>query len=306
MTPETAVTALSGATRWMAYVGGVLAVGACGFRFAVLTAVRRCEGSGQFHRRASQIGLGGAMLFFVASLSRIYVQTYVFFGSEQTITVDLLRTVVFQTRWGSGWMWQFAASAACVVAYLAILRSPRLGWPAAILTGLAICATSPLTGHAMSHVVPWQAVSLQALHLAGSGLWLGTLVIVFSVIVWPPTDGEARPLIQEPTVVVNAFSRVALAGCGLLVVTGCLTTWLYIDEMTVLWTTAYGQTLLTELGLFLAVASLGAYNWRRLKPHLGSPSKTASLLRSVAAELVLAGIVLAVTAFLVGLPLLAQ
>jgi len=76
--------------------------------------------------------------------------------------------------------------------------------------------------------------------------------------------------------------------------------------MTVLWTTAYGQTLLTKLGLFLAVASLGAYNWRRLKPHLGSPSKTASLLRSVAAELVLAGIVLAVTAFLVGLPLLAQ
>ena len=54
---------------------------------------------------------------------------------------------------------------------------------------------------------------------------------------------------------------------------------------------------------FGAVAALGAYNWRRLKPVLHEPDQPRRLKISGSVELLLAALVLAVTAILVALPL---
>jgi putative copper export protein len=50
------------------------------------------------------------------------------------------------------------------------------------------------------------------------------------------------------------------------------------------------------------VALSGAYNWRRLKPRLGTEQATGQLHRSAAAETGLALLVLLATAILVALP----
>jgi putative copper export protein len=50
------------------------------------------------------------------------------------------------------------------------------------------------------------------------------------------------------------------------------------------------------------VFGLGAWNWRRQRPRLGSESAAAGLRRSAWSELVAAGLVLLATALLVSLP----
>jgi len=50
------------------------------------------------------------------------------------------------------------------------------------------------------------------------------------------------------------------------------------------------------------VLALGAWNWRRQKPLLGSEAGAIRLRRTATSELIAAGVVLAVTAILVSLP----
>jgi putative copper export protein len=57
--------------------------------------------------------------------------------------------------------------------------------------------------------------------------------------------------------------------------------------------------MLVVVGVVLA---LGAWNWRRQKPRMGSPEGAVRLRRSATTELMTAGVVLAITAILVSLP----
>jgi putative copper export protein len=52
----------------------------------------------------------------------------------------------------------------------------------------------------------------------------------------------------------------------------------------------------------LAVVSLGAWNWRRVKPRMGSEEGAKALARSARMEVTVAALVLVVTAVLISLP----
>jgi len=52
----------------------------------------------------------------------------------------------------------------------------------------------------------------------------------------------------------------------------------------------------------LGVVSLGAWNWRRVKPRMGSEEAARMLRRSARTEVIAAAIVLVITAVLVSLP----
>ena len=60
--------------------------------------------------------------------------------------------------------------------------------------------------------------------------------------------------------------------------------------------------MIAKLCLVAGVVALGAWNWRRQKPRMGSEAGAIALRRSASAELTLAGAVLVVTAILVSLP----
>jgi copper transport protein len=69
-----------------------------------------------------------------------------------------------------------------------------------------------------------------------------------------------------------------------------------------LWSTPYGITLIVKLAFVIAVFALGAWNWRRQRPMLGTEPAAAAIRRSAAAELTVAGVVLVITSLLVSLP----
>ena len=83
---------------------------------------------------------------------------------------------------------------------------------------------------------------------------------------------------------------------------GFVAAFLAIGPLPALWTTPYGYALLAKLALVALVFGLGAWNWRRQRPRLGSESAATALRRSARAELVAAGLVLLATAVLVSIP----
>lgn len=289
--------------RWLAYASVLLLIGIATFRFVVERAVRGSGTSASdwtpVDARITRVGWIAAGGLLAAVLWRLWAQTYAVFGLDEGVSFALVKIVMLDTSWGSGWLAQLAAAAWVAGAFWASPKAPIMAWVAAA-AALFAGATMPLTGHAVSQVPAVIGVVLQAAHVVGAGVWLGTLGVVLVMIV------AMRRLPGHPAAVaaaVHAFSPLALAGAGVLVFSGLVTAVLYLPHVRDLWATAYGLVLLLKVVLFLGVAAFGAYNWRVLRPSLGNPRATNALQRSAAVELLVGTVVLAVTAVLVALPL---
>ncbi|HXI20192.1 MAG TPA: CopD family protein, partial [Gemmatimonadales bacterium] len=178
-------------------------------------------------------------------------------------------------------------------------RRPARGLALLGTAALIVAVTAPLTGHATEH--PWGrelGIGLHALHLLGAGLWLGTLFTMLVAALWTAGDGDAEAVAR----LVNSFSPVALTGATIAVVAGSLLALAYVGHLDALWGSTYGRTLLVKLTLLLATLALGAWNWRVLRPRLGTPEAAHALTRSAGVELLIALCILAATAVLVALP----
>jgi putative copper export protein len=103
---------------------------------------------------------------------------------------------------------------------------------------------------------------------------------------------------------VRAFSPIALAGAGTAIAAGVILAFRYLEgSITALWTTSYGSMLFRKLVILALIMALGAVNWRVITPKLGQPGGAARIRRSSALELLLGTVLLAVTAFLVSMPM---
>jgi len=102
---------------------------------------------------------------------------------------------------------------------------------------------------------------------------------------------------------VNAFSPLALAMGGVVVLLGVVAAWRELGgDIPLLWTTPFGYALLVKLAVVAGVFALGAWNWRRQRPTLGTDSAALSIRGSARAELIAAFVVLMVTAVMLNLP----
>jgi copper transport protein len=105
--------------------------------------------------------------------------------------------------------------------------------------------------------------------------------------------------------VAGRFSRLAAIAVALLLLTGIVQSVALVGSVGAFFDTAYGRLVLAKIALF--AVSLGAFNRRRLLPRLRrvegggeEPERAAALLRrSVAFEVGLALVVLAVASVLV-------
>jgi putative copper export protein len=243
---DSAATLLLAGARLIWYAGCLVVIGAAAFR-AIAGRLDDLHVAG-WMRSAAGIGGAGAFILLAGTALRLYAQTYSMFGLEEPITPALLWLVAADLPpWSTGWALQLAAGLTAAAAFgIARWRSGR-AWSMAQLAAAAIAATMPLTGHAVAqpdwYLLP---IALQAGHALGAGTWLGGLFVLLVV----SRDG-GRPAQAHRAVarLVEAFSPVALAGVGLLTLSGAGTTLLYLDRAADLVQTPYGLALLWKLGL---------------------------------------------------------
>lgn len=300
---------LYAAARGMAYLATLLLIGAC--TFAALLPRWREPGDDDQSLAARALGrtwrIAGwaAALLLLAHLARAYGQVRSFLEPLESLTWETARPILLETAWGKAWLAQLGVSLVVLPLALVVRRQPATGLALLGAAVLAVVATTPRTGHASEH--PWGAelgLGLHALHLVGGGIWLGSLGTMLLAGLHLATGAGAarRGVDQSVARMVRAFSPLALTGAATAIGTGGLLGISYVGSFASLWGSAYGRVLLLKVGLLLLTLAIGAWNWRRLSPELGTARATAAMNRSATIELLVAFLLLSVTAILVALP----
>jgi putative copper export protein len=270
------------------FIGQFLAAGAIGFRFVALRG-QSAESDRAFYddaaRRAAIIGLIGVLLSgFVtlmalpglAARRHIAVSALVMNDTSTTLQViflilSLIGFALAIAHAGPGWS---------LAAYALVFGSLR-----ALFLGKWASAVNPI-------------------HELAAAFWLGTLFVLvvagLTSLLRHESSRESRGVIGAD--MVKEFSPLALTMGGVVVLFGAITAWRHLHILSNLWSTPYGYTLIAKLCVVALVFALGAWNWRRQRPTLGSEAAAASIRRSATAELTVAAIVLVITAVLVSLP----
>ncbi len=150
--------------------------------------------------------------------------------------------------------------------------------------------------------MPALAVVADTLHVLTAAGWIGSLAVTLLAGIPAALAVEGPQRGRLVADVVRTFSPSALACAGMLAFTGVIAARFHVGTLAALTGTAYGRTLLLKLALVALVLTAGAYNWRKVRPSLGTEAAAAHLVRSAALELTIALLVLIVTAILVALP----
>lgn len=273
--------------------------GSLGFYFVVLRGMRSYSGAGRdpdstaiasvtesAERGGARVGLIGSILFVIDMLANVATRA----AEKQIGFMDALQ------RGGPGLIAPLVFGVVLAVSFGLAARRIRAGWIIAAIVGIALAFQNITSGK-------WTAL-VNPVHEFAASLWLGTLLVVLvaglPAILRSQLGSERRgALVAE---LVARFSPLALSAATLLAITGVITAWRHLKFVAALWTTSYGYALDIKLLVVAIVIGLGAWNWKRMTPRLGSESAAFELRRSAKAELTFAAIVLAVTAVLVSLP----
>jgi putative copper resistance protein D len=168
-----------------------------------------------------------------------------------------------------------------------LLLARRMGL-AAVLALLSVAAGG-LGGHPASYT-PMLSLPASAAHLVAAAVWLGGLAFLV-------TERGSR----EYPLAAHRVSGAALAGVGVVAVTGLAQSWVMVGSIDRL-TSTFGLILLAKVAGFAGLIAFGAYHRLRLVPTVGSPDGATRLARSVGNELALAACVVALAALLSHIP----
>lgn len=274
--------------QYVGFLSSFWILGAVGFRFGVVRGGVR-DASAAVDRavaRAGLVGSIGVVLGFVSLVASLAKRAA---PKHQTLAAAFHAGGVTSVA-------QVALLCVLAIAFLLAWRDVRAAWPVAGLAAIALALRSALGGRASAMINP--------LHVLGASLWIGTLFVIVACglgeLLRPAVPASERePAVAE---IIHRFSILALCSAGLLGVTGLITAWNHLHVLRSLWTTAYGYALDVKLFFVAVVAALGAWNWRRVGPGLGSEGGARAIRRTATSELAFAAIVLLATAVLVSLP----
>ncbi len=275
-----ALDALRLAAKALEYGAGVLAAGTALF-LAAHGGAMGDEGRRAARRLAvlaSLIGLAFVGLRFAAEALWLA-------GGDAALAADpMLLGAVGASAFGDAALVRAVGLGLLAAAMLAARPLP------AALAALAVCASFALVGHSLREQRLLLG-PLVALHIACAAYWIGAFA--------PLRRAALRRPEAEAAALAAAFGRTALlavpaliaAGAGLLVLLG--------GSVGAALATAWGRALALKLALVAALLALAAVNRLRLTPALarGEAGAASALRRSVEAEMALAGLVIAATAF---------
>ena len=272
------------------FVGFFLAIGAIGFRFGIVRQIRGMSDEAKAILRADNaalLGLLGIALLWLTYLGQPYLDAIT---NHKAFAASLPRNL-------SQFEFKMAMLAIATLGFVFVRAMWLGGWTIAAIGVLLLVLQPVYTGRFAGKV--------NAVHILAASTWLGTLLVLLLVgirgVARSTTTGGAQraELVAD---LVNSFSPLALVASAIVAATGLTTAWLHLKRISSLWTTSYGVALDVKLILVLIVVTLGAWNWRRVRPSLGAEGSEQTIRRSARMELSFAALVLIVTSVLVTLP----
>ena len=286
---ETAATPSLLIARWVMFLSLMAAVGLLAFRVVVARPIlHRVPGSS-----LRAVGVALAVAFGVALVA---VPVYVDLATAQftlrsAFDVPALVPLMRSSSFGRSLLDLEVGLALGAVAAAITVRLDRpdreLRSIAALLAligaGAALAAAlvvPGLAGHAADYSPRGVSLSLDWLHLAGGGLWIGGLI---GLVTLGATAGARR--VACMVVVVPRFSRVALGSVLVLVASGTVVSFIRLPTLSSLFDTGYGQALVVKIGILFAALGLAAVNLLRTTPRLEASRSRPGLGESTVSTL---------------------
>jgi copper transport protein len=303
---DSLVSGLFAVVRWLEYLCFALLGG--GVAFLII-----CWPEGGRRPDAGRLATVSALGLLLSTLLGLLLQGPYAAGAglSQVFSASLVRTTL-QSRLGPASEAREALS--LLAAGLAAFMLPRL--PAATLrfrlaagTAWALLITAvagswAVSDHAATGIAaPW-GIPDDIVHLDAMTLWIGGLAMLAGVALRAReirgAEERGDPSAAALYRAVPRFSVIAFCSVVALVVSGVYQTWRDVGAWAALPGTAYGRLILGKVAGLLVLIALG-YLARRCIQR-GLPEAAAlgwRLRRSVAAELLVAVVILALTALLV-------
>ena len=292
--------------RWLMHAGVLLIVGVVAWtgivRPAAISALR-ADGVGphtpkalqEVSRGVARLGRATAALLIPVWALSLVVQLLGFRDPFVPLSEDL-SFLLRETFWGTLWVAQGVILLLLSLGPGKLARRPARTAFAVLVIALPV--TLALSSHAMSETGTHRiiAVTADASHILAVGAWMGSLMLILLV----GSRSEDRGFLLAAQ--LRAFSPVALTAVPILILMGGTLSFYHLSAVQDLWSTPYGRVLLGKLLFAGAVLLLGLVNCRLGLPTLYSPTGRRTVRRRAAWEVATAGIVLAFTAVLTGMP----
>jgi len=247
-------------------------------------------------------GLLGAVLGFHAVLLNYLIQVGMLSGSGVFGMFDWdMASLLIDTRQGERTFWRLLA---CILALVGLAvglarvqrltQPPAAGLRAALIAipavAMLLLAFSFRTAGHVSVLSPLAQTAI-ALHVLAFSGWIGSLLPLY----WLTRKGAG----EELQWLMRRFGDHARLILGVLLVSALVLLWELLHSPAELWQTAYGRLLSGKLLLVMILMSLAAKNRYRLVPHLAaSPDAATRLAASIRLEMLVAVLILALTAYL--------
>ncbi|MFC4099532.1 copper resistance CopC/CopD family protein [Paenibacillus xanthanilyticus] len=147
-----------------------------------------------------------------------------------------------QTSVGRAWL-------LLIVLAVALFPVLKLGAAARAVWAVLILGVESWSGHAAVYSPKFVTILLDFIHLAGSALWAGGLVLLFAV--WKFDRKEAGRFAEQ-------FSRMALLSIAVMTVSGVAMTLFFLPSLDYLLYTPWGKMLIAKTAVVVLVLVVGA------------------------------------------------
>ncbi|HET6228946.1 MAG TPA: CopD family protein [Longimicrobiaceae bacterium] len=291
--------------RWMELTALLVVIGAAAFHLLVLRPLDASEPAiaADARRAAATLGMRGAVLLAVSALLRLFAESAAMHGGSHALDGGLLGEMVMRTAWGWAWLLQVAASIAAAAAFASARRDGGRGWMLAAVAAAVLAFTPALSGHAVAaEHLRALTVLADGLHVLGAGGWLGSLLMLVAAGLPAALRAGEDERGTAAARLVHAFSPAALACTVLVIATGLFAAWVHVGSLRGLAGTHYGRLLIVKMAILLVTVTVGAYNWRIVRPGLRDEDGARHLRGSAKFELATGLLILLVTAILVATP----
>jgi copper transport protein len=242
-------------------------------------------------RRSRLLFYGASGLLLLSTIASFLLQGLYGAGLpfSRTFDADVLNGTL-DSRYGESVVVRVVALIALVTLVAVFGTRRRLGRVLSIIGSLVVIASVSTSGHATTgRWIPFALVA-DVVHLAATGLWIGGLVVLVFVAMRQQEKGVS---------LVRWFSGLAFWCVVVLVITGTFQGIRQLHDVTALWESRYGVTLMIKVGVFLLLLAAAAAS----RAWVGRTSSESTFVRrSMGVEIVFAVVVIAVTSFLVTTP----
>ncbi len=281
-TEESGSTWMMRLVRWLQYLAMMSLVGGFALRLLVLGPALRANGGpvrvaeksdalAVSQRRILFLSWASVVLLLISTFTALVQQASAVFDKTigESLSPSVLSEVLTKTGYGGAWFLQVGTAFALVIILfllgLSLKRAPikeqTAHWWAALVVGVVLLVAPSWTGHAAAAIKDFRlALVTDWLHLIAAAFWVGGLFHL-ALITRPILRGLDRTkragVLHQ---IVRLFTRVAIPTVVVLVLAGLYNTWVHVDSIGALWSSAYGRTLLLKLLLVVLMLVLGGVN----------------------------------------------